>query len=119
MAFTMVTVEDVATMPAGEPIPYAVVVAYPVIGFANAGETASANSAIADADGNFSLQLAATDDSGTAPLNPDRQEAQCEYHFFIFVSASGESIHDADVLVPSAQTTMTIADLMATLPSQQ
>ena len=112
MAYTAVTIEDTVRYPDGMAIPYAVVVAWPKQGFSNAGTQTNAVSDIADANGEFDLVLNATDDAGSAPMDPGLPAGETlAYHVLAFDPKTGEHVFDADVTVPHATTPTTLAAL--------
>lgn len=111
MSYTTVTITDTAKDPSGQPIPYAVITAYPRFGFANAGTTTNGKSAIAASDGTFTLALNATDDSGTAAVDPGVGTPTCAYHLLVIDPRTGEHVYDAHVILAHATSTPTLAQL--------
>lgn len=115
MPFTPVSVVDTINSPSGDPAGFAMVVAYPRMGFANGGVTAQAASAVADETGAFTLVVSATDDAGTDITDPAFPAGQQPfYRLQVFVAISGEHLFDRDVFVPSMGSPTTIADLPVT-----
>jgi hypothetical protein len=112
MAYTSVTITDTVALPDGVAVPYAVVVAWPKLGFANSGTNTNAASTIASSTGAFTLAVNATDDSGTAPVDPNDSTGKPSYHVLAFDPRSGEHVYDADVQVPHTNTTPTLAQLV-------
>ena len=115
MSFTAINVTDVAKDPSGVPIPYAVAVVWPRIGFANSGTKAAAVSAIGDSGGNFTLTgVSATDDGGTAPVDPNHASQTESYHLMIMDPLSGEHVFDLDFKLPSATSSPTTLAILQT-----
>lgn len=115
MPFTAVSIQDTLVSPTGVGVAFGVVVAYPKMGFANGGVTADAVSAVADANGAFTMSLSATDDPGTDITDPSFPAGQQpSYHLLAFVPISGENLYDRDVFVPSVATPTILANLPVT-----
>jgi hypothetical protein len=112
MSYTTVTITDTAQYPDGIAIPYAVVVAWPKLGFANGGTTTNGSSTIASSTGAFTLAINATDDAGTAAIDPNDTTGKPSYHVLVFDAKSGEHVYDADVQVPHANASPTLAQLV-------
>jgi len=96
----------------GTPIPYAIVV-YARLGSANSGTNGSAATAIASSSGAFTLTLDATNDAGTAPLDPDEPNVFASYRVPVIAPRSGEHVVDADVTIPNSPTTINLAQLLS------
>lgn len=115
MPFTQVSVVDTINSASGDPVAFGMAVAYPRMGFANGGVVAEAASAVADANGQFTLELSATDDPGTEITDPAFAAGQQpSYTLVVFIPISGEHLLDRDVFVPSTATQTTIEDLPVT-----
>lgn len=115
MAFTTATINDVAKDPGGAGIPFAIVFSYPRHAFANAGTSATAHSAVANANGVFTLSgLECTDDAASTctdtfltdipfSFGPPGVVATNHYgshHVTVLDPHTGEHVFDSDVIVP-------------------
>jgi hypothetical protein len=122
MAFGTTTLNDVAKDPGGNAIPYAVVFTYPRNSFFNAA-SAAAHSAIAGANGVFTLASVECTDEGTTscpdtfmtdmPFAAYGTSHYGSHHLTVVDPRSGEHVYDCDFVCPSANKPTTIATVSA------
>ncbi len=119
MAWSTTTIADVAKYPSGAGIPYGIVYTYPRNPMQDSGQAAAAaHSAVAGANGVFSLAgLEATNTGGGPLLDPGMTDIPFSWsgtgsavmhygshHVTVVDPTTGEHVFDVDCVVPSAGT---------------